>query len=100
MEASADILLLVMPDYTIYDEVRKTRDFQVFADMRLAGVGMIARGPMPTNPSMPTEAPWPGRAGHDNLRWWTPWSSSREGGHEGFGCGVCGQGSLGMVELI
>ncbi|MEO2241690.1 MAG: KH domain-containing protein, partial [Euryarchaeota archaeon] len=28
-------------DYTIYDEVRKTRDFEVFADMRLAGVGMI-----------------------------------------------------------
>ena len=41
MEASADILLLVRPDYTIYDEVRKTNDFQVFADMRLAGVGMI-----------------------------------------------------------
>jgi ATPase len=41
MEASADILLLVRPDYTIYDEVRKTRDFQVFADMRMAGVGMI-----------------------------------------------------------
>ncbi len=41
MEASADILLLVRPDYTIYDEVRKTRDFQVFTDMRLAGVGMI-----------------------------------------------------------
>lgn len=41
MEASADILLLVRPDYTIYDEVRKTKDFKVFADMRLAGVGMI-----------------------------------------------------------
>ncbi len=41
MEASADILLLVRPDYTIYDEVRKTNDFRVFADMRLAGVGMI-----------------------------------------------------------
>jgi ATPase len=41
MEASADILLLVRPDYTIYDEVRKTKDFLVFADMRLAGVGMI-----------------------------------------------------------
>ena len=38
IEASADILLLVRPDYTIYDEVRKTRDFHVFADMRLAGV--------------------------------------------------------------
>ncbi|MCX8172437.1 MAG: KH domain-containing protein, partial [Archaeoglobaceae archaeon] len=29
------------PDYTIYDELRRTSDFQVFADMRLAGVGMI-----------------------------------------------------------
>jgi ATPase len=41
MENTADVLLLVRPDYTIYDEVRKTRDFQVFADMRLAGVGMV-----------------------------------------------------------
>ncbi|AAM02749.1 P-loop ATPase of the PilT family [Methanopyrus kandleri AV19] len=41
MEKTADILLLVRPDYTIYDEVRKTKDFEVFADMRLAGVGMI-----------------------------------------------------------
>ena len=41
MEKTADILLLVRPDYTIYDELRKTRDFRIFADMRLAGVGMI-----------------------------------------------------------
>lgn len=41
MEKTADILLLVRPDYTIYDEVRKTSDFRVFADMRLAGIGMI-----------------------------------------------------------
>ncbi len=41
MENTADVLLLVRPDYTIYDEVRKTRDFTIFADMRLAGVGMI-----------------------------------------------------------
>ncbi len=41
MEKTADILLLVRPDYTIYDEVRKTKDFQIFADMRLAGVGMV-----------------------------------------------------------
>jgi len=41
MEKTADLLLLVRPDYTIYDEVRKTTDFQVFADMRLAGVGMV-----------------------------------------------------------
>ncbi|MFP9060129.1 PINc/VapC family ATPase [Natrialbaceae archaeon A-chndr2] len=41
MEKTADALLMVRPDYTIYDEVRKTDDFEVFADMRLAGVGMI-----------------------------------------------------------
>ncbi len=41
MERTADSLLLVRPDYTIYDEVRKTNDFEVFADMRMAGVGMV-----------------------------------------------------------
>ncbi len=41
MGKTADILLLVRPDYTIYDELRKTKDFRIFADMRLAGVGMI-----------------------------------------------------------
>ncbi|MFB6097424.1 MAG: PINc/VapC family ATPase [Haloferacaceae archaeon] len=41
MANTADALLLVRPDYTIYDEVRKTADFEVFADMRLAGVGLI-----------------------------------------------------------
>jgi ATPase len=41
MGNTADVLLLVRPDYTIYDEVRKTRDFEIFADMRLAGVGMV-----------------------------------------------------------
>lgn len=41
MENTADILLLVRPDYTIFDEVRKTRDFEIYSDMRLAGVGMI-----------------------------------------------------------
>jgi len=40
-EKTAELLLLVRPDYTIFDEIRKTRDFRVFADMRLAGVGMI-----------------------------------------------------------
>src|SRR3990172_174931 len=40
-ENSADILLLVRPDYTIFDELRRFRDFQVFADLRLAGVGMV-----------------------------------------------------------
>ncbi len=41
LENTADVLLLVRPDYTVFDEVRKTPDFKVFADMRLAGVGMI-----------------------------------------------------------
>ncbi len=41
MQKTADILLLVRPDYTIYDELRKSKDFRIFADMRLAGVGMI-----------------------------------------------------------
>lgn len=40
-EKTADILLLVRPDYSAFDEVRKTRDFEVFSDLRLAGVGMI-----------------------------------------------------------
>ena len=40
-ENSADILLLVRPDYTIFDEVRQAHDFRVFADLRLAGVGMV-----------------------------------------------------------
>lgn len=41
MDTTADSLLMVRPDYTIYDEVRKTSDFETFADMRLAGVGMV-----------------------------------------------------------
>lgn len=41
MKKTADVLLLVRPDYTIFDEMRVDEDFKVFADMRLAGVGMI-----------------------------------------------------------
>ncbi len=41
LEYTCDVLLLVRPDYTIYDEVRKTKDFEIYADMRLAGVGMV-----------------------------------------------------------
>ena len=41
MDKTADALLMVRPDYTVYDEVRKTEDFRTFADMRLAGVGMV-----------------------------------------------------------
>ncbi|MCD6495816.1 MAG: Flp pilus assembly complex ATPase component TadA [Candidatus Aenigmarchaeota archaeon] len=49
-EKTAELLLLVRPDYTIFDEVRRTRDFRIFGDMRLAGVGMVgvvhATGPV------------------------------------------------------
>ncbi|MDG6940186.1 MAG: Flp pilus assembly complex ATPase component TadA [Nitrososphaerota archaeon] len=47
---TAEMLLLVRPDYTVFDEVRTSKDFAVFADMRLAGVGMVgvvhASGPV------------------------------------------------------
>ncbi|MFA4887278.1 MAG: PINc/VapC family ATPase [Candidatus Nanoarchaeia archaeon] len=35
-----DILLLTRPDYTIFDEMRNTKDFLLFADLRLAGIGL------------------------------------------------------------
>ena len=38
---TADILLLVRPDYTVFDEVRRKEDFRTFADLRLTGVGMV-----------------------------------------------------------
>ena len=38
---TADILLLVRPDYTIFDEVRRREDFETFADLRMTGVGMV-----------------------------------------------------------
>lgn len=41
MELTADILLLTRPDFVVFDEVRRSRDFKVFADMRLAGIGLI-----------------------------------------------------------
>lgn len=41
MALTGEVLLLVRPDYVVYDEVRKTSDFHTFADMRLAGVGLI-----------------------------------------------------------
>ena len=40
-ENTADILLLVRPDYTVFDEVRRFEDFKIFSDLRLAGVGMV-----------------------------------------------------------
>ncbi|MEI6118730.1 MAG: hypothetical protein WCP92_05935 [bacterium] len=33
-----DILLLSRPDYTIYDEVRNTSDFELYKDLRLTGI--------------------------------------------------------------
>jgi ATPase len=36
-----DILLLSRPDYTIFDEMRNTSDFRLYADLRLSGVGMV-----------------------------------------------------------
>ena len=41
MANTADVLLLVRPDFVIFDELRKTEDFSVFSDMRLAGLGMV-----------------------------------------------------------
>jgi len=36
-----DVLLLSRPDYTIFDEMRDTDDFKLYADLRLSGVGMV-----------------------------------------------------------
>ena len=36
-----DVLLLSRPDYTVFDEMRSGMDFKLYADLRLAGVGMI-----------------------------------------------------------
>lgn len=36
-----DVLLLSRPDYSFFDEMRDTKDFELYADLRLAGVGMV-----------------------------------------------------------
>lgn len=36
-----DVLLLVRPDYVIFDEIRNNSDFEFYGDLRLAGVGMV-----------------------------------------------------------
>lgn len=36
-----DILLLSRPDYSLFDEMRNPKDFELFADLRLAGIGMV-----------------------------------------------------------
>ena len=35
-----DILLLSRPDYSVFDEMRNTSDFELFIDLRLAGIGL------------------------------------------------------------
>ncbi|MGB4580129.1 MAG: PINc/VapC family ATPase [Methanoculleus sp.] len=41
MANTAEALLLIRPDYIIFDELRKNEDFGIYADMRLTGMGMI-----------------------------------------------------------
>ncbi|MCF7889587.1 PINc/VapC family ATPase [Candidatus Bipolaricaulota bacterium] len=41
MANTAEVLLLTRPDYTIFDEMRQTADFEVFADLRMSGVGLV-----------------------------------------------------------
>jgi len=45
-----NVMLLTRPDYTIFDEMRTTEDFKLYADLRLAGIGLAgvihATGPI------------------------------------------------------
>ena len=41
LEKTAEIIFLVRPDFVIFDEVRRARDSEIFADVRLAGVGLL-----------------------------------------------------------
>ena len=41
LEKTAEIIFLVRPDFVIFDEVRRARDFEIFADVRLTGVGLL-----------------------------------------------------------
>ncbi|MEM1945587.1 MAG: ATPase, T2SS/T4P/T4SS family [Candidatus Caldarchaeum sp.] len=36
-----NVLLLSRPDYTVFDEMRESRDFEMYIDLRYAGIGMI-----------------------------------------------------------
>lgn len=36
-----DVLLMSRPDYTVFDEMREPEDFNIFIDLRLAGIGMV-----------------------------------------------------------
>lgn len=46
-----DILLLSRPDYTLFDEMRNTEDFALYADLRLAGIGLagVVHGTTPVD---------------------------------------------------
>ena len=41
LEKTSEIIFLVRPDFVIFDEVRRSRDFEIFSDVRLAGVGLL-----------------------------------------------------------
>ena len=41
LEKTAEVIFLVRPDFVIFDEVRRSRDFEIFGDVRLAGVGLL-----------------------------------------------------------
>jgi ATPase len=41
LEKTSEIIFLVRPDFVIFDEVRRARDFEIFSDVRLAGVGLL-----------------------------------------------------------
>ncbi|KAF1073222.1 PINc/VapC family ATPase [Methanogenium sp. MK-MG] len=41
MKKTGEVLILIRPDHVIFDEIRVEEDFQVYTDMRLAGVGTI-----------------------------------------------------------
>ncbi|MHA1302286.1 MAG: PIN domain-containing protein [Candidatus Heimdallarchaeaceae archaeon] len=41
VSSSADLILLMRPDHTVYDELRKTQDFETYADLRMSGIGLI-----------------------------------------------------------
>jgi ATPase len=36
-----NVLLLSRPDYTVFDEMREAKDFEMYIDLRYAGIGMI-----------------------------------------------------------
>lgn len=41
MENTSEILLMMRPDHVIFDELRKCSDFNVYSELRLAGVGVV-----------------------------------------------------------